>query len=83
MLFLKDKPCKVLLVIKNSGGYLSKIAKEADVTFPYIASLIKVLEAKNIVSTEHKGKFVVARLTEKGLKIAKRIEEVWEFEKEA
>jgi len=81
MLFVKEKPVRVITLLREKPKYLSQLAKEADVTYPYITKLAKILVARGLISIETKGKFRVLRLTEEGKKLAALLEEVRKFEK--
>jgi predicted transcriptional regulator len=56
--------------------HLSKLAKTSDITYVYVTKLVSQLQAGGFVSIEPKGKKRIVKLTEKGMKVAKAIEEL-------
>ncbi len=81
MLFIKEKPVRAITLLREKPKYLSQLAKEADVTYPYIAQLARILVAKGLAVIETKGKFRILRLTEEGKRLAALLEEVRKVEK--
>lgn len=76
--FLREKPAKVLTILKDTTNqwYLSKIAVATGTTYVYITKFISSLERVGLVLTEQKGKKRIAKLTEKGLVVANLIDEL-------
>ncbi len=83
MLFVKDKPSRILLAMRDSELYLSQIAKQTDTTYVYVTGLVHLLEKKGLVKIESKGKKRVAKLTETGAEVAKLVDEIIKKEKQA
>ncbi len=80
-MFLKIKPSNILIKLKQIGEtHLSHLARESNVTFPYINKTIRIFEAKGFVNINKRGKYTVVKLTETGLNLAKLLEEVSHFE---
>lgn len=82
MLFIKDKPSRVLLAMKDSELYLSQIAKQTGTTYVYVTGLVHLLESKGLVKIESKGKKRIAKLTETGMEVVKLIDEIIKKEKQ-
>ena len=82
MLFVKDKPSRVLLAIRENELYLSQIAKQTDTTYVYVTGFVHLLEKKGLAKIELKGKKKVAKLTEAGAEVAKLIDELIKKEKQ-
>ena len=80
MIFIKEKAVKVVLCLQDGKKHISKVAKEADVTYPHLYYLIKILGARGIVRIEKRGKFKYIELTEKGKALLLHLKEVFEFE---
>ena len=77
------KPAKILLLLtEDKVWYLSNLARESDQSYAYVASVVKFLEDKKIVSCGRKGKKRIVKLTEKGAKIAHAFNEIREEIKE-
>ncbi|MFH1222676.1 MAG: winged helix-turn-helix domain-containing protein [Candidatus Micrarchaeota archaeon] len=76
-LFLRKKPCKMLVLLKDSQEpkYISEIAKESGATYVHATKLIKKLEKSGVVVLEKVGKKRMVRLTDDGLKIATALSE--------
>ena len=74
--FLRTKPCKVLILLKDSNTkYISELAKESGATYVHTTKLLRKLENEEIVSIEQNGKKRMVKLTEKGNKIASALNE--------
>jgi predicted transcriptional regulator len=67
-LFLKKKPCAMLLLLKDSSQqwYPSKLARESGSSYVHTVNLLSVLKSFGAVVVEKKGKQSIYRLTEKG-----------------
>lgn len=76
--FIRDKPARVLLVLRDTTTqwHLSKIARSTETTYVYVTGFISDLARKGLVTVESKGKFKIAKLTEKGAEVANLLEEV-------
>jgi len=76
--FARPKPCRILSLLRDgeTNWHLSKIAKESDTTYVYVTKLMSMLLKEGFVSIEARGKKRMVKLTEKGMKAAKAIEEL-------
>lgn len=75
-LFLRLKPCRVLVLLKESDSkYISELAKESGATYVHITKLLRKLEKAEIVTITKNGKKRMVKLTDKGSKIAAAISE--------
>jgi len=75
-LFLRIKPCKVLILLKESDTkYISELAKESGATYVHITKLLRKLEKDGIVTMQQNGKKRMVRLTNKGNRIAAALTE--------
>ena len=79
-MFLKKKPSNVMIVLLDKDMYISELAKKADSTYVYVTNLVSSLVSKGLVEIIPKGKFRIARLTEKGREIALLLKKVKEKE---
>ncbi len=77
-IFARPKPCKIMLLLREpeSSWHLSKLAKNSDSTYVYVSQLIPELAEKGLVTIESKGKKKMVKLTDKGMIVAKVIEEL-------
>lgn len=66
----------LLLREPESSWHLSKLAKNSDSTYVYVSQLIPELAEKGLVTIESKGKKKMVKLTDKGMIVAKVIEEL-------
>ena len=71
-LFLKLKPCAILLLLKDTQQewYPSKLARSSNTSYVHTVNLLSKLSKMGAVTSEKKGKQNVFRLTEKGAYIA-------------
>jgi DNA-binding PadR family transcriptional regulator len=78
-LFLKRKPVKVILNLKeNEDNYALEISRNIDTTYPHTINLLQEMEKKSIIFSNKEGRKKIYRLTSKGRKIADDLAEVWE-----
>ena len=77
-IFARPKPCRIMTILRDSENswHLSKIAKNSDTTYVYVTKLIGKLQQSGLVNIETKGKKRIVKLTEKGMRAAKAIEEM-------
>ena len=78
-LLFKDKQTKILLLLKNSdqNWYISKLAKESNTTYVHTCNFILNCEFAGIMKSEKNGKMKKVKLTEMGIVIAGKIEEIY------
>jgi predicted transcriptional regulator len=76
--FARPKPCRILTLLRDqdSAWHLSRIAKGSDTTYVYVTGLVSNLQKAGLVTVEAKGKKRVVRLTERGMRVAKSIEDL-------
>ncbi|MBI5228396.1 hypothetical protein HY988_07425 [Candidatus Micrarchaeota archaeon] len=55
---------------------MSKLAKQSDTTYVYISQLIPLLAEKGLLTIEPKGNKRMVKLTDKGMAVAKAIDEL-------
>ena len=79
-MFLKKKPSNVLIALLEKDMYISELAKKADSTYVYVTNLVSSLVSKGIVEITPRGKFRIAKLTDKGREIAVLLKQVKEKE---
>jgi predicted transcriptional regulator len=76
-LIFHTKPVSVLtLLTQEKKWYISELARESKQTYVYATKIVKLLEKNNIVTITREKKKKIVKLTEKGEKIAKMIEEI-------
>jgi predicted transcriptional regulator len=76
--FARPKPCRIMSILRDSetAWHLSKLAKSSDTTYVYVTKLVGKLQQNGLVMVEAKGKKRIVKLTEKGMHVAKTIEEM-------
>jgi predicted transcriptional regulator len=73
----KHKPLKILLLLlQDKQWYPSLLARETGQSYVHATKILVTLENIDIVSSELAGKKRVIKLTEKGEKIARSLEEI-------
>jgi len=76
-LFFHIKPISILtLLLQQKSWYISELARESKQTYVYATKIIKILEKHNLLTISKEKKKKIVKLTEKGEKIAKMIEEI-------
>jgi len=69
--FLRSKPCRMLVVLKEDGAkHISEIARASSATYVHTTKLVRELEKEGIVTIEKNGKKRMVKLTDEGIKIA-------------
>lgn len=76
--FARPKPCRIMMLLRDgeTSWHLSKLAKSSDTTYVYVTKLISSLHREGFVTIEARGKKRVVKLTDKGMKVAKAVEEL-------
>jgi predicted transcriptional regulator len=76
-LFIKVKPCTVLLLLKDASQawYPSKLARGASCSYVHVVNLLSELRKQGVVGTERKGKQNIYKLTEKGAQLASPLDD--------
>ena len=73
----KHKPLKILLLLlQDKQWYSSLLARESGQSYVHATKIIASFEDMEIISSELAGKKRVIKLTEKGEKIARALEEI-------
>lgn len=76
-LFLRKKPVRLLLNIKNKGdAYVSVLAKETDCTYSHTVKLLDVFRNLGLVEFEKEGRIKFVKLTQDGTDLAGDFESV-------
>lgn len=77
-LFARPKPCRIMTVLRDTENawHLSKLAKNSDTSYVYVTKLVSHLQKSGFVTIEPRGKKRIVKLTDKGMKVAKAIEEL-------
>lgn len=79
-LILRLKPCAVLILLKDSTQtwYPSKLAKNAGSTYVHTTKLLTKFQKTGLVKFEPKGRTKTILLTEKGVIVARLLEDITE-----
>jgi predicted transcriptional regulator len=77
-MFLREKPAKILLDMKNSQGriYATILAKDADCTYSHTIKILNLFRKMNLVTFEKKGRIKTIKLTDSGWEIAHNLDAV-------
>ncbi|MEM5773124.1 MAG: hypothetical protein QXL86_02760 [Candidatus Aenigmatarchaeota archaeon] len=70
-LFLRQKPVKLIISLKNEPKYATILAKEVDLTYSHTVKLLEYFKNFGLVNFEKKGRIKIVKLTDLGLDIAK------------
>ncbi len=77
-LIMHKKIAKMITVLLQENKWtLSKLSKETGLSFPYVIKKVKEFEKIGIIITTKEGKNRIIALTEKGAKIAIKINEIF------
>lgn len=78
-LFLKEKPCRILLEIQKADSpYASQIRKRSDTTYAHTVKIISRMEDAGLVMGEKKSRKKILTLTEKGRELADSLEKLFD-----
>ncbi|MGC8993337.1 MAG: helix-turn-helix domain-containing protein [Candidatus Aenigmatarchaeota archaeon] len=69
--FLRTKPVKMLISLRNGPKYVTLISKEVDATYSHTIKLLDLFNEFGLVEFEEKGRVKMVRLTEGGEEIAR------------
>jgi len=75
-LFLRTKPVKMLISLKNGPKYATIISKEVDCTYSHTVKLLSSFEKNGLVSFNKKGRIKIIELTDDGQDLAHAVEGV-------
>ncbi len=74
--FIREKPVKVLTHLLDGDAYVSSISKKVKMTYSHTAKILNLLEEAGIVELKKDGRVRVAKLTNKGKEIARKLNSV-------
>lgn len=77
-MFLNEKPVRVMRFLYENESYASKISEDIDSTYAHTVKIIAQLREFDVVNTEQNGRKKLLTLTDKGEKIAERMDELFE-----
>ena len=75
-LFLRSKPVKILISLKNGPKYATIVAKEVDCTYSHTVKLLDEFKKIGLVEFDKRGRIKIISLTEDGMDLAHAIEGV-------
>lgn len=70
-LFLRQKPVRLLVSLKNEPKYATILSKEVDLTYSHTVKLLDQFKNFGLVDFEKKGRIKIVKLTDVGADIAK------------
>lgn len=73
-LFLRPKPVKMLISLKNGPKYATILSKEVDCTYSHTVKLLDQFKGFGLVDFEKKGRIKIVKLTEEGQDLAHSVE---------
>jgi len=73
-LFLRPKPVKLLINLRNEPKYATILSKEVDLTYSHTVKLLEQFRIFGLVDFEKKGRIKLVKLTELGDDVAKSFE---------
>ena len=77
-LFLRKKPVKILLALKNGRGpkYVSILAKETDCTYSHTVKLLEMFREMGLLFFDKKGRVKFVDLTKEGVEVSEKFEDL-------
>lgn len=75
-LFLRIKPVKILISLKNGPKYATQISKEIDCTYSHTVKLLDDFKKMGMVNFKKQGRIKIIDLTEDGEDLTHSIEGV-------
>ncbi|MEM2918255.1 MAG: winged helix DNA-binding protein [Candidatus Altiarchaeota archaeon] len=72
-LILYEKPVAVILSLRSSEKYASKVSKEVDCTYTHTLKILSELKSYGIVEFKKEGRIKKVKLTESGQEIANNL----------
>lgn len=75
-LFLRPKPVRMLVCLKEGPKYATIVAKEVDCTYSHTVKLLDLFKALGLVEFEKKGRIKIVKLTETGEDLARSMDTV-------
>ncbi len=73
-LFLRSKPVKLLISLKNGPKYATILSKEVDCTYSHTVKLLDQFKNFGLVEFEKKGRIKIIKLTDDGEDLAHSVE---------
>jgi predicted transcriptional regulator len=73
-LFLRPKPVKLLIALKEGPKYATILSKEVDLTYSHTVKLLDQFKIFGLVDFEKKGRIKIIKLTDDGEDLAHSIE---------
>ena len=73
-LFLRQKPVKLLINLKNEPKYATILSKEVDLTYSHTVKLLDQFKVFGLVDFEKKGRIKIVKLTNEGEDLAYSVE---------
>ena len=75
-LFLRTKPARMLVTLRDGPKYATVISKAVDCTYSHTVKLLETFHDFGIVDFEKKGRIKIIKLTDLGEDIARGIDAV-------
>ena len=75
-LFLRIKPVRILISLKNGPKYATQISKEIDCTYSHTVKLLDDFKKRDLVGFKKQGRIKIISLTEDGEDLTHSIEGV-------
>ncbi len=75
-LFLRPKPVRMIVSLREGPKYATIIAKEVDCTYSHTVKLLDLFKVLGLVDFEKKGRIKIVKLTEVGEDLARAMESV-------
>ena len=75
-LFLRPKPVKLIISLKNGPKYATILSKEVDLTYSHTVKLLDQFKDFGLVDFEKKGRIKIVKLTDFGEDLAHAVEGV-------
>ena len=75
-IFLREKPVRLMLSLRQGKKYVSVVAKEIDCTYSHVVKLLNQLQRLGLVKFEKQGRVKFVTLTQVGDDVAKAFENV-------
>lgn len=73
-LFLRSKPVKLLISLRNGPKYATILSKEVDCTYSHTVKLLDQFKTFGLVDFEKKGRIKIIKLTDDGEDLAHSVE---------
>jgi Mn-dependent DtxR family transcriptional regulator len=77
IMFLHEKPAKLITRLKGQKNYASILAKEVDCTYSHCVRILQDMKKLGLVDFEKKGRIKLVGLTQLGEDVAFSVENVY------